>query len=141
MKPNASKCTFGVGSGKFLGYLINHRGIEANPEKVQALLEIKSLRSVKEVQKLTGMVAALNRFISKCSNKCHPFFNTIKKSKGFVWTDECKEALADLKKYMFAPPLISIPKPHEMLYLYLSTSEKAVSTADWKTMSNCRSTT
>jgi hypothetical protein len=83
MKLNASKCSFGVGSGKFLGYLISHKGIEANPIKVQALLDIKSPTCVKEVQKLTGMIAALNRFISKCSDKCHPFFNTIKKSRGF----------------------------------------------------------
>jgi hypothetical protein len=83
MKLNAAKCTFGVGSGKFLGYLVNHRGIEANPEKVQALLDIQSPRSVKEVQKLTGMVAVLNRFISKCSDKCHPLFSTIKKIQRF----------------------------------------------------------
>ena len=118
MKLNASKCTFGVGSGKFLGYLVNHRGIEANPEKVQALLDIKSPKSVKEVQRLTGMIAALNRFISKSSNKCHPFFATIKKFKTFVWTEECEEALTQIKLYMSSPPLISIPVPHEMLYLF-----------------------
>jgi hypothetical protein len=129
MKLNALKCTFGVGSEKFLGYLVNHRGIEANSEKVQALLDIKSPKSRKEIQRLTGMVAALNRFISKCSDKCHQFFATIKKSKSFVWTDECEEALTQMKYYMSSPPLISIPKPHEMLYLYLSTSDRAVSAA------------
>ena len=114
---------------KFLGYLINHRGIEANPEKVQELINIRAPTCVKEVQKLTGMVVALNRFISRCSDKCHPFYATIKKSKTFAWTVECDEALARLKEYMSSVPLISIPEPHEMLYLYLSVSDKAVSAA------------
>jgi hypothetical protein len=129
MKLNASKCTFGVSSGKFLGYLVNHRGIEANPEKIQALQVIQSPTNLKELQTLTGMIAALNRFISKCSDRCHPFFNAIKKSKGFHWDEECDQALAELKVYLSCPPLISIPEPHEQLYLYLSSSNKAVSAA------------
>ena len=61
MKLNPSKCAFGVSSGKFLGFMVSHRGIEANPDKIQALLDMKPPQSVNEVQLLTGRVAALNR--------------------------------------------------------------------------------
>ena len=83
MKLNATKCTFGVSSGKFLGFLVNYRGIKANPEKISALLNIRAPNTVNEVQKLTGMVAALNRFISRCSDRCHPFFLALKGGKQF----------------------------------------------------------
>ena len=78
MKLNPSKCTFGVASGKFLGFMVCQRGIEANPEKVQAILEMASPKTVKKVQKLTGKIAALNRFVSKVTKKCPPFFKTLK---------------------------------------------------------------
>ena len=60
MKLNVAKCAFGVGSGKFLGFMVNHRGIEANPSKVQALLDLQSPKTIKDIQNLIGMVAALN---------------------------------------------------------------------------------
>ena len=74
MKLNSEKCAFGVSSGKFLGYLVSHRGIEANPEKIRAVIEMRSPRTVKEVQSLTGKLAVLNRFVSRVTDKCHPFF-------------------------------------------------------------------
>ena len=86
MKLNPSKCTFGVSLGKFLGFIVSQRGIEANPEKVRAILEMSSPKTIKEVQSLTGRVAALNRFVSKATDKCLPFFKTLKKA--FAWTDE-----------------------------------------------------
>ena len=76
---NASKCSFGVGSGKFLGYMVTHRGIEVNPDQIKAINNLKPLRNAKEVQKLTGMIAALNRFISKSANRCRPFYLLINK--------------------------------------------------------------
>ena len=81
MKLNPQKCSFGVGSGKFLGYIVNMRGIEANPEKIRALLDMKSPTKIKEVQSLTGKVAALSRFISNSTNKCVPFFNLLRGNK------------------------------------------------------------
>ena len=76
MRLNPSKCVFGVASGKFLGFVVSQRGIEANQEKVQAIINMASPKTVKEVQKLTGRIAALNRFVSKASDKCLPFFKT-----------------------------------------------------------------
>ena len=78
MKLNPSKCAFGVSSGKFLGFMVSQRGIEANPEKVRAILEMSSLKTIKEVQSLTGKVVALNRFVLKATDKFLPFFKTLK---------------------------------------------------------------
>ena len=90
MKLNPSKCAFGVSSRKFLGFMVSQKGIEANPEKVKAILEMSSPKTVKEVQSLTGRVVALNRFVSKATDKCLPFFKTLKQA--FVWTEECETA-------------------------------------------------
>ena len=87
MKLNPSKCAFRVSSGKFLGFIVSHKGIKANPDKVQAILDMEPPRNIKEVQSLTGRVAALNRFVSKATDKCLPFFKVLKKA--FEWTDKC----------------------------------------------------
>ncbi|XP_030963996.1 uncharacterized protein LOC115985174 [Quercus lobata] len=100
MKLNPSKCAFGVSSGKFLGFMVSHRGIEANPDKIQAILDMKPLQNTKEIQSLTRRVAALNR-------------------KAFEWTDECQRAFEDLKAYLTKSPLLSPSVVGEKLYLYL----------------------
>ena len=76
---NASKCSFGIGSGKFLGYMVTHRGIEADPDQIKVINNLQSPKNPKEVQKLTGMAAALNRFISQSADRCRPFFLLINK--------------------------------------------------------------
>ena len=73
MKMNPAKCAFGVSAGKFLGFIVNHRGIEANPDKIKAVLDMPSHSSIKEVQRLTGRIVALSRFVSRASDKCQPF--------------------------------------------------------------------
>ena len=97
---NASKCSFGVSSSKFLGYMITHRGIEVNPEQIKAINRLRPPWNPKEVQRLTGMTAALNRFISQTTNKCCPFFQLLQKWKDFQWTEECVTAFEDLKQYL-----------------------------------------
>ena len=74
LRLNASKCSFGVGSGKFLGYMVTHRGIEVTPDQVKVINNLQPLRNPKEIQRLTGMMAALNRFISRSADRCRPFF-------------------------------------------------------------------
>ena len=127
MKLNPSKCAFGVSSGKFLGFIVSQRGIEANPEKVRAILEMSSPWTTKEVQSLTGRVAALNRLVSKVTNKCLPFIKTLKKA--FAWTEECETTFQELKHYLSNPPLLSSSKEGEDLFLYLAVSVTAVSVA------------
>ena len=80
MKLNPSKCAFGVLFGKFLRFMVSHRGIEANLDKIQAILNIEPPRNIKEVQSFTGRVAALNRFVSKAIDKCLSFCKVLKKA-------------------------------------------------------------
>ena len=115
LRLNASKCSFGVGSGKFLGYMVTYRGIEVNLDQIKAINNLRSPRNPKEVQKLTGMAAALNRFISRSTNRCRPFFLLINKWKGFEWTEECATAFQQLKDYLPRPPIMSSPEPNEVL--------------------------
>ena len=75
-------CAFGVGAGKFLGYM-THRGIEVNPDQIKAVERLRSPSNLKEVQVLTSMIVALNRFISKFSKRCHPFYQLLEKWRGF----------------------------------------------------------
>ena len=77
--------------------------------------------------KLERKSPALNRFVSKATDKCLPFFRVLKKS--FEWTDECQKAFEDLKKYFSSPPLLSSSMPGEELYLYIVVSQEAVSAA------------
>ena len=83
LRLNASKCSFGVGSRRFLGYMVIHRGIEVNPNQIKAINDLQAPRNPKEVQELIGMTAALNRFISRSANRCKPFFRLLHKWKGF----------------------------------------------------------
>ena len=86
-----------------------------------------SPKTIKEVQKLTGRIVALNRFVSKVTDKCLPFFKTLKQA--FAWTDECEAAFQELKRYLSNPPLLSPSKEGENLYLYVVVSATTVSAA------------
>jgi ribonuclease HI len=127
MKLNPAKCVFGVSSGKFLGFMVSQRGIEANPDKIKAILDMSPPKTIKEVQSLTGKAAALNRFVSRSTDKCLPFFRTLRKA--FQWTEECQKAFEELKAYLSSPPLLSPSQTGEELYLYLAVSASAVSSA------------
>lgn len=129
MKLNPSKCTFGVSSGRFLGYLVTERGIEAHPRQIIAILEMKSPSTVKEIQSLTGRAAALNRFLSRSTDKCRPFFKALRKGQRDKWDEECEAAFQSLKAYLTSPPLLSKPIPGEDLFVYLAVSNSAVSSA------------
>ena len=96
MKLNPSKYVFGVTVGKFLGFMVSQRGIEVNSEKMRVISELEPPRTVKAVQSLNGKVVALNRFVSKATDRCLPFFRILRKS--FEWTDKCQKAFEDLKK-------------------------------------------
>jgi hypothetical protein len=86
LKLNPKKCIFGVQKGKILGRIVSAKGIDPNPDKVQAILNMRVLENIKDVQKLTGRLAALNRFISKSAQRSLPIFQNFKGSKrDFVW--------------------------------------------------------
>ncbi|XP_057450898.1 uncharacterized protein LOC130742814 [Lotus japonicus] len=83
MKLNPEKCSFGIQGGKFLGFMLTSRGIEVNPDKGMAILEMKNPTSVKEVQRLTGRMTALSRFLPMAGDKAAPFFTCLKKIQSF----------------------------------------------------------
>ena len=124
---NASKCSFGVGLSKFLGYMVTHRGIKVNPDQIKAINNLRSPRNPKEVQKLIGMAAALNIFISRSIDRCRPFFLLINKWKCFEWTEECATAFQLLKDYLAWPPIMSSLEPDEVLFAYIVVAPYAIS--------------
>ena len=126
LRLNASKCSFGVGSGKFLGYMVTHRGIEVNPDQIKAINSLQPPRNPKEVQKLTGMMATLNRFISRSAERCRPFFLLLHKWKEFQWSEECVTAFQELKRYLSHPPIMSSPVVDKVLFTYIAVALYAI---------------
>ena len=102
MKLNPAKCAFGVSAEKFLGVIVNNRGIEANLDKKKVVLDMSPPSNIKEVQRLTGRIVALIRFVSKANDKCQPFFQVLKKA--FQWDTRYEEAFSALKTYLSSPP-------------------------------------
>ncbi|GKD44593.1 reverse transcriptase domain-containing protein [Tanacetum coccineum] len=118
MKLNPKKCTFGAVEGMFLGYMISPEGIKPCPDKTEAVLELPSPRTIKEVQSLNGNLASLNRFLSKSAEKSLPLFKTLKKcikKSDFHWTSEAEQAFKQLKQHLSELPLLVAPKPKEEL--------------------------
>ncbi|KAL0434801.1 UNVERIFIED_CONTAM: hypothetical protein Sradi_0188000 [Sesamum radiatum] len=127
MKLNPAKCAFGVQGGRFLGLMVTQRGIEANPLKIKAIIDMKAPTCINEVQRLTGRIAALSRFISKSAEKSLPFFKTLRKAKTFEWGTPCQLAFEELKAYLSGLPLLVKPSLGDTLYLYLSVTPQVVS--------------
>ena len=124
-KLNPAKCAFGVSAEKFLGFIVNNRGIEANPNKIKAMLDMPPPLNIKKVQRLIGRIAALSRFVSKAIDKCQPFFQVLKKA--FQWDTHCEEAFSALKTYLSSPPILVSPSEGELLTLYLAVSNFSIS--------------
>jgi len=127
LRLNPAKCAFGVAEGKFLGFMISQRGIEANLDQCQAILDMTSPRTLKEVQRLNGRIAALHRFLARSGDRCLPFFKTLKGGKNFIWTAECEKAFQELKAYLSRPPILTTPSPRKPIYVYLAATNVAVS--------------
>jgi hypothetical protein len=126
-KLNPTKCVFGVPSRLLLGFMVGHRGIEANPAKVDAIRNIAKPSNKKDIMKLTGMMATLGHFISKLGEKGLPFFKVLNKADKFVWDDEAQKAFEALKESLTTPSIMTPPVPKETL-LYISTTTNVVST-------------
>ena len=120
MKLNLTKCAFGVLAEKFLGFIVNSRGIEANPDKIKSVLDMQPPSNTKEIQRFTGRIASLSRFVSRSSDKCQPFFQVLKKA--FHWDAQCEEAFLALKAYLSSPPILVSLSEGELLTLYLVVS-------------------
>jgi hypothetical protein len=127
LKP--TKCVFHVPQGKLLGFIVSHRGIEANPKKITAIIEMDAPRTIKDVQKLTGYMVALNRFISRLGEWGLPFFKLLKRHNKFQWTEESKQTLENLKHHLQSPPILTAPQRDENLLLYITATTHVISTA------------
>jgi hypothetical protein len=128
IKLNPAKCAFGVPLGKLLGFLVSHRGIEANPDKVKAIEEMCPPRNLKEMQRLAGCMAALGRFIARSGEKALPFFKLMKRTGKFEWTPEADKAFAELKRYLTSPLIMVAPTFREPLLLYIVATPRTAST-------------
>ena len=127
LRLNASKCSFSIRSGKLLGYMVTHRGIEVKHDQIKAINNLQPPWTLKEVQRLTGMTTALNRFIYRSADRCRPFFQLLNKWKGFEWTEERVLTFQQLKEYLSWPPIMSRPEVDEVLFAYIAVTFHAVS--------------
>ncbi|KAK1609237.1 hypothetical protein QYE76_032910 [Lolium multiflorum] len=121
LKLNPTKCSFGV-PAELLGFLVSARGIEANPEKIQAIVAMRKPTKLKEIQQLTGRVAALSRFVARLGEKALPFYALIKQGEKFQWNEEADRAFEDLKRKISTPPILVAPKEKEPLLLYIAAT-------------------
>jgi hypothetical protein len=125
-KLNPEKCIFGMSAGKLLGFLVSHRGIEANPDKVRAIEAMRPPTRLKDVQRLTGSLAALSRFISRLAERALPFFKLMRGSGPFTWTEEAERAFQEMKQYLTSLPVLAAPDPGETLFLYLAATAEVI---------------
>jgi len=126
LKLNPAKCTFGVTSGKLLGFIVSERGIEVDPDKVKAIQELPPPRTQKEVRSFLGRLNYIARFISQLTDKCDPIFRLLRKQNPRVWNDECQEAFDKVKHYLSSPPILVPPVSYRPLILYLSVFDKSM---------------
>jgi hypothetical protein len=129
LKLNPTKCSFGVSVGQLLGFLVSTRGIEANPEKIQAILTKGKPAKLHKVQQLVGRVVALSQFVARPGEKVLPFYALMKKSdKKFEWTEEADATFSQLEKVLCTQPVLVAPKEREPLLLYIAATHQVVST-------------
>ncbi|KAM1620292.1 hypothetical protein ACFXTN_017280 [Malus domestica] len=126
LKMNPLKCAFGVTSGKFLGFIVKHRGIEVDQSKIKAIQSMPEPRSLHELKSLQGRLAFIRRFISNLAGCCQPFNRLMKKDVPFVWDKACNNAFESIKKYLSSPPVLGAPVPGKPLILYIAAQESSV---------------
>jgi len=127
LKLNPEKCVFGVEAERFLDILLIEIGIKANLDKCATIIKTRSPTNVKEVQQLTGRMAALSHFLSASGDKRYFCFRCLKKNNRFPWTDECDKALIKLKEYLASPPILGKPFPRVPIRLYFLVTDWAIS--------------
>ena len=132
MKLNPLKCAFGVSAGRFLGFMVTKRGIEANPAQVKAILQSPAPTSKKGIQQLTGRLAFLGRFISRFMDRLKPFFTTLRGANRAEWNEEYDQAFVAIKQYLTEPPILVSPETGDRLYLYQAASNIAVNASLFK---------
>ncbi|PKU62943.1 putative mitochondrial protein [Dendrobium catenatum] len=123
---NPLKCAFGVTSGKFLGFVVTHRGIEIDPAKIEAILDMPPSKSLTQLRSLQGRLAYIRRFISNLYGRCLPFSVLAKKDTKFVWDKKCQNAFDDIKQYLSNPPVLAAPISGKPLILYTAALDESL---------------
>ncbi|XP_017416451.2 uncharacterized protein LOC108327238 [Vigna angularis] len=126
LRLNPAKCTFGVKSGKLLGFIVSQRGIEVDPDKVRAIMEMPAPKTEKEVRGFLGRLNYIARFISQLTTTCEPLFKLLRKNQAVVWNEDCQAAFERVKQYLQDPPVLRPPEPGRPLILYLTVLDKSM---------------
>jgi len=126
LKLNPAKCSFGVKSGKLLGFVVSDKGIEVDPDKVKAIQSMPSPKTEKEVRGFLGRLNYIARFIAQLTTTCEPVFRLLRKKNPGIWNEECEEAFNKIKQYLQSPPLLVPPISGRPLILYLTVTETAM---------------
>src|SRR3954463_5969448 len=127
MMLNPKKCVFGVPAGKLLGFIVSQRGIDVNPEKIKAILNINRPTCLKDIQRLTGCVAAVSQFISRLGEKALPLYKLLKKADKITSTDEADATLKELKEMLSSAPILAAPEPMGPMLIYMAATNRVIS--------------
>nr|XP_051211175.1 uncharacterized protein LOC127328628 [Lolium perenne] len=126
LKMNPLKCAFAVQSGLFLGFVVHHRGIEIEPKKIKAILNMPPPCNLKELRALQGKLAYIRRFISNLSGRIQPFSSLMKKGAPFVWDEACQRGFDDINRYLLSPPVLAAPVKGRPLILYIAAQPASI---------------
>ena len=123
---NPKKCVFGVICGKLLGFIVSRCGIEINPQKVKAIMDMPPPKTLKQLHTLQGKLQSVRRFISQLADKCQPFTHLLKKDQNFKWDLICQCSFDKIKQYLAHPPILVPPVLGCPLILYISVTPTAL---------------
>ncbi|GAU39327.1 hypothetical protein TSUD_60780 [Trifolium subterraneum] len=126
LRLNPNKCTFGVRSGKLMGFIVSQKGIEVDPDKVRAIREMSAPQTEKQVRGFLGRLNYISRFISHMTATCGPIFKWLRKNQGIVWTEDCQKAFDSIKEYLMEPPILIPPVEGRPLIMYLTVLEESM---------------
>ncbi|PKI63906.1 hypothetical protein CRG98_015687 [Punica granatum] len=126
LRLNPAKCTFGAKSGKLLGFIVSEHGIEVDPDKVKAILEMPPPKTVREVRSFLGQLNYIARFIANLTNNRQPLFRLLRKNAAIEWDDRCQKVFDTIKEYLIQPSILVLPILGRPLILYLTVRRQSL---------------
>ncbi|PKI42443.1 hypothetical protein CRG98_037174 [Punica granatum] len=126
LRLNPAKCTFGIKSGKLIGFVVNEKGIEVDPDNLKAIMKLPPPSTVHEVRSFLGRLNYIARFITNLTDKCQPLFHLLRKNAAFEWDDECQKDFDTVKAYLVQPPVLVPPSPDRPLIPYLTVRQQSI---------------
>ena len=126
LKLNPKKCTFGMTFGKLLGYMVNERGTEADPDKIRVILDMLTPRIEREIRGFLGRLQYISRFIARLMDICESIFRLLRKIQPTVWDNQCQCSFERIREYLLSPLVLVSPTPSHPLLLYLLVSDVAL---------------